>query len=140
MDQNYQELITRMETNSRKQVAYARVQCIFSVVAAVCCIALLVIGVTVLHKLQTVAQQTDIVLSNLNSVTSELAEVDLTGMIDQISSLVTNVDGLVSTSQEGVETTLQKINQIDFEALNKTIKDLSDVIEPIADFFNMFQK
>jgi len=140
MDQNYQELITRMETNSRKQVAYARVQCIFSVVAAVCCIALLVIGVTVLPKLQTVAQQTDIVLSNLNSVTSELAEVDLTGMIDQISSLVTNVDGLVSTSQEGVETTLQKINQIDFEALNKAIKDLSDVIEPIADFFNMFQK
>ncbi len=140
MDQNFQELITRMEANSRKQVAYARVQCIFSVVAAVCCIALLIIGVTVLPKLQTVAQQTDIVLSNLNSVTSELAEVDLTGMIDQISSLVTNVDGLVSTSQEGVETTLQKINQIDFEALNKAIKDLSDVIEPIADFFNMFQK
>ena len=140
MDQNFQELITRMEANSRKQVAYARVQCIFSVVAAVCCIALLVIGITVLPKLQTVAQQTDIVLSNLNSVTSELAEVDLTGMIDQISSLLTNVDGLVSTSQEGVETTLQKINQIDFEALNKAIKDLSDVIEPIADFFNMFQK
>ena len=140
MDQNFQELITRMEANSRKQVAYARVQCIFSVVAAVCCIALLVIGITVLPKLQTVAQQTDIVLSNLNSVTSELAELEMTGMIDQISSLVTNVDGLVSTSQEGVETTLQKINQIDFEALNKAIKDLSDVIEPIADFFNMFQK
>lgn len=133
MDQNFQELITRMEANSRKQVAYARVQCIFSVVAAVCCIALLIVGIAVLPKLQTVAQQADVVLSNLESVTSELAEVDLTGMVDQIS-------GLVSTSQQGVESTMQKINQIDFEALNKAIKDLSAVIEPIADFFNMFGK
>ena len=138
MDQNFQELIIRMESNSRKQLTYARLQCVFSVVAAICCIALLVVGVMVLPKVQNVAQQAEVVLSNLESVTSELAEVDFTGMIGHIDDLVTNVDGLVSSSQQGVENALLKINQIDFDRLNKAIKDLSDVIEPIADFFNGF--
>lgn len=139
-EQHYQQLLTRMEENSRKQVVYARIQCIFSIVAAVCCIALLIVGITVLPKLQNVAEQADVVLSNLESVTSELAEVDLTGMVEHVDTLVSNVDDLVATSQDGVESTMEKINEIDFEALNKAIEDLSDVIAPIADFFNMFGK
>ena len=138
-DQKLLKLIEDMEKANRKQVTYARLQFIFSVVAAVCCMALLLSGMKVLPRLQETAAQAEVVLSNLETVTSELADSNLSSMVENVDALVENVDGLVSTSQSGVEQTIEKINAIDFEALNAAIKDLSDVIEPIAKFFNTFK-
>ena len=141
MDKNQKlmDLLEQMEKANRKQVAYARLQFIFSVIAAICCILLLLAGVKVLPQLQEAALQAETVLTNLETVTTELAQADLIGMVENVDALVTNVDGLVGTSQEGVEQTMAKINAIDFDALNDAIKDLSDVIEPIAKFFNTFK-
>ena len=60
-------------------------------------------------------------------------------MVENIDALVSNVDDLVNTSQTGVEQAIQKINAVNFDTLNEAIKDLSDVIEPIAKFFNSFK-
>lgn len=138
-DQKLLKLIEDMEKANRKQVTYARLQFIFSIVAAVCCMVLLLSGMKVLPRLQETAAQAEVVLSNLETVTSELADSNLSSMVENVDALVENVDGLVSTSQSGVEQTIEKINAIDFEALNAAIKDLSDVIEPIAKFFNTFK-
>ena len=138
-DQKLLKLIEDMEKANRKQVTYARLQFIFSIVAAVCCMALLLSGMKVLPRLQETAAQAEVVLSNLETVTSELADSNLSSMVENVDALVENVDGLVSTSQSGVEQTIEKINAIDFEALNAAIKDLSDVIEPIAKFINTFK-
>ena len=137
--QKLMDLLEQMEKANRKQVAYARLQFIFSVIAAICCILLLLAGVKVLPQLQEAVLQAETVLTNLETVTTELAQADLIGMVENVDALVTNVDGLVGTSQEGVEQTMAKINAIDFDALNDAIKDLSDVIEPIAKFFNTFK-
>ena len=141
MEQNQKllDLLERMEKANRKQVTYARLQFIFSAAAAICCVVLLLTGMKVLPQLQNAAVQAETVLSNLETVTTELARSDLSGMVENVDALVTNVDGLVGTSQAGVEQTMEKINAIDFEALNDAIKDLSDVIEPIAKFFNTFK-
>lgn len=138
-DQRMMELLERMEKANHKQVVYARLQFIFSAVAALCCIVLLLAGLKVLPQLQEAATQAETVLSNLETVTTELAQSDLSGMVANMDTLVANVDGLVGTSQTGVEETMKKINAIDFDALNQAIKDLSDVIEPIAKFFNTFK-
>ena len=138
-NQKLMDLLEQMEKANRKQVAYARLQFIFSVIAAICCILLLLAGVKVLPQLQEAALQAETVLTNLETVTTELAQADLIGMVENVDALVTIVDGLVGTSQEGVEQTMAKINAIDFDALNDAIKDLSDVIEPIAKFFNTFK-
>ena len=138
-NQKLMDLLEQMEKTNRKQVAYARLQFVFSVIAAICCILLLLAGVKVLPQLQEAALQAETVLTNLETVTTELAQADLIGMVENVDALVTNVDGLVGTSQEGVEQTMAKINAIDFDALNDAIKDLSDVIEPIAKFFNTFK-
>ena len=137
--QKLMDLLEQMEKANRKQVAYARLQFIFSVIAAICCILLLLAGVKVLPQLQEAALQAETVLTNLETVTTELAQADLIGMVENVDALVTNVDGLVGTSQEGVEQAMAKINAIDFDALNDAIQDLSDVIEPIAKFFNTFK-
>lgn len=134
MDQNQKvlELLERMEKNSRKQVFFARVQFVLSAIALICCIVLLLSGMRILPQLQNTVQQAETVISNLESVTTALAQADLAGMVE-------NVDVLVNTSQEGIEQAMEKIDAIDIEALNQAIQDLSDVINPISTFFNKFR-
>ena len=136
---NMTGLLEKIELHSRRQSFYARLQFIFSLVAAVCCLIILIGGIRILPQLENAAQQAENVLRNLESVTTQLAQADLADMVEDVDALVANVDGLVATSQEGVEQTIEKLNAIDFDALNKAIKDLSDVIEPIAKFFNTFK-
>ena len=75
--------------------------------------------------------QMESVLSNLELVTKELTTVDFAGMIE-------GVNALVATGQAGLEETVVKLNSIDFEALNKAIATLTEVIDPLAKFFKVF--
>lgn len=139
-------LLEEIKKGNDKQILYARMQCIFSVIAALCCLIVLIVGLKILPDLQTAVAQAETVLTNLESVTTELAKTDLGNMVENVDSLVKNVDSLIQdvgklvhTSQDGVEQTMGKIDAIDFETLNKAIENLSKVIEPIAKFFNVFK-
>ena len=138
-EQKVLELLEEIESSHRKQTWYARLQFIFSFVAAVACLLLVLAGMKILPQIQQMITQAETVLSNLESVTTQLANSDLPGMVENIDVLVNNVDDLVGASHIGVEQAIEKINAIDFNKLNDAIKDLSDVIEPIAKFFNSFK-
>lgn len=133
-----QELMVKLEKSNRQQVRYARLQCIFAILAAVCCCAMLLAVLSVIPQIQQIAvqvqslgSQAETVLTNLEDVTAKLAQVDL-------GSMVQNVDLLVSDSQEGVRQALDKINELDIISLNRAISDLSAVVKPLADFFARF--
>ena len=133
-----QEWMERMEKTNRQQVRWARLQCLFALIAAGCCAAVLLIALSVVpqvqqmtSQVQVLGSQAEVVLTNLESVTSELAEVDL-------ESMVSNVDALVTSSQDGVKEALDKINALDIDSLNQGIADLSAVVKPLADFFGRF--
>lgn len=132
-----------------KQNRYAKWQCILTAAAALCCVGIFVLALTLMPQIQAVTEQMntvltdleavtgqlegemDTILSNLNTVTDELARADLEGM-------VADVDSFVTTGQEAVEQATEKLNIIDFETLNQAIEDLADVVEPLAKFFNVF--
>lgn len=142
MDENKEllELLKAMEKTNRKQLRMARLQCIFSLLAAVCCGAVLLVVLnilpqvdTVMNQLDTVMDQTQTVLGNLEKTTAQLAAVDL-------ESMVTDVDTLVVTGQQSLEQTMDKLNSIDIKTLNQAIEDLAAVVEPMAKFFNSFQR
>ncbi len=134
-----QELLRSLEKNSRRQVRYARLQCLFAILAALCCGAMLLAVLSIVPQVQQIAgqlhtlgTQAETVLSNLENVTSELARADIAGM-------VSNVDALVTDSQTGVRQALDKINTLDISSLNQAIEDLSAVVKPLADFFEKFR-
>ena len=52
--------------------------------------------------------------------------------------MIGDVDSLVSSSQAGLEETLEKVNSIDIEKLNEAIDGLAKVVEPLTKFFNVF--
>ena len=106
--------------------------------AAVCCLLLLLTVAKIVpdikdlsREISVIAYQAEGVLTNLETVTEELAAADLEG-------LVTNVNGLVSASQSGVEQALEKLNAVDMQTLSRAIEDLAKVVEPLAKLAGMF--
>ena len=46
----------------------------------------------------------------------------------------------MSLTKSDMELAVEKINAIDIETLNQAIRDFSDVVEPLAKFFNIFDR
>ena len=121
-----QVVLERLEANSRKQLLHARIQTVICIFGAVLCCVLVLKLLPFIPKLESLISQADSLLGELNAVTKSLSQLDLSQMVE-------NINGLVTTSQSGVQEALEKINDIDFSALNEAIKDLSNVVKPMAD-------
>jgi len=144
------ELLERLEESGRQQARFAKLQCLFSAVAAVCCLFVLVAVLTLVPQLKDTAGQVDAVLTNVEDVSRQLAEADVAAVMEnleevtdelaqaELDTMAGDVRQLVSTSQTGVEEALNKLNAIDLKTLNKAIQDLADVVAPLANFFNRF--
>ena len=137
-EKDMREILERLEKSNRKQVRYARLQSVLAVLAALCLIGLVVVVGSIIPELMDFASeaesllgQAEVVLTNLEDVTNELAQVEFTKMID-------DVNGLVTSSQQGLEETLEKVNSIDIETLNEAIDGLAKVVEPLSKFFKVF--
>lgn len=125
------ELLKQIEKSNRQQVRTNRLLCLFAIVTAICCIVTFVTLFNTLPQVNSVIAQMQTVLGNLETTTEQLAAVDLQGM-------VSDVDELVVSAQLSLEQVMEKMDTIDFEALNQAIKDLAEVIEPMAKFVKMF--
>ena len=122
-----QQILERLEKNSRRQLLHTRLQTIFGIICTVFCGILLINLLAFIPKLESLISQAEVLLRDLDTVTQQLAKLEL-------STMVENINGLVITSQTSVEEALDKINEIDFETLNQAVKDLSNVVKPLADF------
>ena len=133
------DLLQKIEKANRQQVRLTRMVCIFALVAALCCFCTLGLVYHVLPQIteilpqvNTVVTQIQVVLGNLETATQQLSVLDFTGM-------VSNVEDLVTTAQEGLEQTIGKLNSIDFDTLNKAIEDLAQVVEPLSKLTSIFK-
>lgn len=125
------ELLEQIQASLEKQNHFAKLQCILTAIVVVCCVGVIWTVNSVLPQLQDLSVQAETTLTNLQGITEQLAQADLQGMVH-------NVDQLVTSSQSAVEQTMTKMNSLDLDTLNKAIKDLAAVIEPMAKFFGMF--
>ncbi len=134
-EEDFTILMKQIESSNAGQEKYARKQYIMSQITAAASIVILgivlYVAVTLLPRANATFDNLELVMGNLQVITSELADTDIDGMIN-------NVNRLVTSSQQDVEDALSKVNAIDFDSLNKAIKDLSDVIAPLAKFVNLF--
>lgn len=132
------ELLEQINASLEKQNRFAQWQLILTAILMASCVVLALLVFNLIPKvqelipqIQSLTGQMEATLTDLQSITAQLAEADLKGMVD-------NVDQLVGSSQIAVEETMNKMNALDLNTLNKAIKDLAAVIEPMAKFFNLF--
>ena len=131
-NQTVQELLTRTEKNSRKQLLHSRIQTLVCILGAVCCVVLVCNILPLLPQIAALADHAGQVLSNLETVSAELTKLDLENTLNNINSLVT-------TSQTGLEEAMSQISQIDVDTLNQAIQDLSDIVKPLANLVSRFR-
>ena len=129
--QELKETLDQLKQSNEQQARLAKWQCIFGGIAALCCLAVLLLVWSMMPRINDLASQLEVTLTNLEDITRQLASADLEGMVD-------NVDALVTTGQSSVELIIEKLNTMDFDTLNRAIQNLADVVEPLANFFNIF--
>lgn len=133
-----QELLRKIEKNSRIQTfaGYARTAlvlvCAVCMVVVTCAVMKLMPQVNaILGQAQGAVDQVGTVLDYLEQTSAQLSQVDMQGM-------VSNVDSLVTTGQQSLEATMDKLNSVDFETLNQAIKDLAAVTESLSKVTKIF--
>jgi len=137
MDETRDELLQRIAEQTKKQVFYARISAICGgILAMAVVIALLILAPSLLktiHQVNGVAAEETLVQAR-----DALAGVD--EMTDAVTSMSENMDTFVTENAVSIEQVMKKLEAIDFEGLNGAIKDLGDVVEPMAKFFGKFKK
>jgi uncharacterized protein YoxC len=133
MDQNQEmlELLRKIEKSGRQKNVTNILLCLFMLAAAVSCVTLCVMVCRLLPQVNDLLGQMETVMTDLEQTVRRLSALDL-------ESMVANANSLAVVAQESLQQTMEKLNTVDFETLNKAIEDLSKVIEPLAKFFGMF--
>ncbi len=130
--ENTQQLLEKMEAVNRKQLLFTKIMCILCALAVICS---LVVMITVSKTasalaelsapMQELAEQAEGVMTDLSTAANELSKADFSGM-------VTQVDALASESQAAIAEASKKLDAIDIDTLNKAIRDLAAIVEPLA--------
>lgn len=101
-------------------------------------IALLILVPSLLktiHQVNGVAAEAEETLAQAQDALEGVDE-----MTDAVTSMSENMDTFVTENAVSIEQVMKKLEAIDFEGLNGAIKDLGDVVEPMAKFFGKFKK
>ncbi len=140
------EILLRLEQQAKRQTNLARVQCVCSVLSLVCMAAVLVVVLSVVPQINSILSGAEAALAALTEVTEQLKGLDISSLnqgmnslLGDVNGLIQNADTILGSSGTSLQEIMDRVNAIDFEGLNKAITDLSDVIEPLANFFNRFK-
>lgn len=132
------EVLKTLLKKQNKQLFYTRISSIAMVIfVAVMTITCITVVPTVM---KTVDRANDIMIQAQNileDVDESLEAVDK--MTAEITSAASGINTMVDDNAGVMSDAMNKINGVDFEGLNSAIKDLQDVIEPMANFMNKFR-
>ncbi len=132
-------LLRQMQEDTAEQKKYARRQCLLMQVCTGifgCLLAVvLVAGLVLYPKVTALMGQTEAVLANLQSATSDIAQLDYAGTLEKVDSLLEKGEDGVTEMLESVKHALEILESIDIQKLNTAIDDLQTAIAPIANLF-----
>ena len=125
-------LLARLEKSNAAQEQYAKKQYYMSLITACSSVLVLCIviyaAIVTMPRVNTLLDDLQASAKNIQQVSKELTEADLPQMMK-------NMNALVSTSETSIQNAMDKLNSIDFEALNSAITDLSNIVRPLGRLF-----
>jgi len=131
------DALADLRKSNQQQADYAKRAWTMSLISTIAVIIVMIFilayGAFLMPKIDALLEQAQTSIENIEQITEELATLDFEGLMD-------GVGGLVTSTEKDLEFTMEKIDAIDIEQLNQAIKDLSDIIQPLANFFNKFTR
>lgn len=125
------ELMQKMLSNQEKLLKAGRLKNIILIIT--CAVIIFGVAFTVPRVVTGMKN-----LEDTSRTAKDLAD-KASESLEGIDEMVSNVNSVVVENTSAVNEVISDFNDIDFETLNKAIKDLSDVVEPLANFFNRFR-
>lgn len=111
--------------NESKSLRYARINVyLTAALLIVLCVGMLIV---VPGALKTLRHAED-TLSRIDSLAATAEEA------------LTTANALITDNADTAGSMMEKFNSVDFDSLNKAIKDLSDIVEPMARVTNFFNR
>lgn len=133
-------LLEDIKNINKKRVFWSRISTILLALLVAGVLSLVPIGIKTLNNankaLTNANDAIDTAVEALDQ--AQLIMDDLSGTIDTLETAMGSVTKLVDDSSKELKTAFENINSIDFESMNKAIKDLGDVVEPLSKFFKKF--
>lgn len=118
------ELLENMKKSSQKNLMYQRITTVLMLVFVLAVLALVPTAFSTLNSAKTALDHMDEAITEMETA------------LESVEDLADDAETAITSA----ETALEKVGEIDIETLNEAITDLSDVVEPMSEFFGMFKK
>jgi uncharacterized protein YjbI with pentapeptide repeats len=99
---------------------------------------IVVLGISVLDistRVNSILSDAEGAFRNLNLIAADFREADLSGMFSEMNVLIEDGQGVAAEASLSMAKAVEKIESLDIEKLNQSIRDFAAVIEPLANFF-----
>lgn len=130
--EEFRQMMEKLEKSNAGQEKYAKKQYHMSQITALASILVLCVvlytSATLIPKVNQLLDDIQVSVTNIQDISQDLADADLPKMIR-------DVDSLAATSESSIQTAVDKLNSIDFDALNSAITDLSNIVRPLGRLF-----
>lgn len=130
--EEFRQIMEKLEKSNAGQEKYAKKQYRMSQITALASVLVLCIvlytSASLIPRVNQLLDDIQVSVMNIQNISQDLAEADLPKMIQ-------DVDSLVSVSESSIQTAVNKLNSIDFDALNSAITDLSNIVRPLGRLF-----
>ena len=141
-DELLEEILKYQKRSSRitriAAIAVLFIACVFAVALAL----IIPKVVNILDNATETLEEVDELIADTGDIMDDLNDmtIEVNAVISDAGVLIDNSNSMVEDNTDAITETVQELNQVDFETLNQAINDLSDVVEPLANFFNKFQR
>lgn len=137
----------------KKNLRINRIRLVCSLIAvALCVIIAVVLSVNVGRVVNEVEKVSDVMTEageSINEVAKSLNEIDFATLESSVETFadvgtetirqIQNSTKDLDTILEEVRTSINRLGSVNIDDLNNGIKTLNDVLEPLANFFHLFQ-
>jgi len=142
------ETNNKLEELAKKQLITSRITMVCVIILCLCAVIATLAIVNLVPKVNTALEQISQVAADIDAQMeeAELLIKQLNEAVPALESASNAITGVAKNLEdEGLPklydtlASLKKLEELDLTTLNGAIKNLSDVIEPLAKFFNVFK-
>ena len=136
---------------AKQQLLWTKITGIASGAVAVILVVALILAGGFMRRVNSLVEKTDRIAQRLESATAQLEDInlnaigkDLEKISDELSKvnwgkLTDDINSVAVKAEESLKVAQKAITDLDIETLNEAIKDLRDVVEPLANLVNRFK-
>lgn len=137
-NEEMEELLRKLLETNKKEVRYARLAAFFMMALFLVFLAAAVILVPKVVETLSYANNTIVSAGQILEEADETIK-NINTMSSSITQTSDNMNGMLTENAQELTKAVENMNSIDFDGLNKAIKDLQDAVGPFASFMNKFR-